>query len=128
MSRYYCADGRRIPEGHEPEECPPCLRAMRDGIRKEYEANVNVDLLARLREMDRRIQSQRHELARLSQRVAGAPSPVSAWDAFTAWAMPGLDRWDRRFAGVCFRSGWQAARRALVLPDDTAGQSESVAK
>lgn len=118
--QYYCADGRRIPEGHDCEECPPCLRAQRDGIRREYDANVNVDLVARLREMDRRVAQQRRELARLNLKVAKPSSPVSAGNAFAAWVMPDLDRWDRRFASVVFRAGWQAARRALSMQDDHA--------
>lgn len=116
-SSCYCADGRHIPAGHEPEDCAPCLRAMRDGIRREYEANVNVDLLGRLREMDRRIDQQRRELARLNAIVAGPRSPETAAGAFEAWCMP-LERSDRRFASVVFRAGWQAARRALRLVDD----------
>ncbi len=118
MGVYICADGRRIPEGHDPEDCPPCLRAMRDGIRKEYEANVNVDLVGRLREMDRRVHAQRRELDRLSFKVSG-PAASSASAAFDAWCMP-LERTDRRFASVVFRAGWQAARRAISMPDDKA--------
>ncbi len=40
--RYYCADGRRIAEGHDTEQCPPCLRAQRDGIMREHEARCTV--------------------------------------------------------------------------------------
>lgn len=128
MGAYYCADGRHIPEGHDPEECPPCLRAMRDGIRREYGANVNVDLVARLREMDGRIRNQRFELARLNIIVSGPRASTWTGPAFDAWCMPNLERWDRRFAAVAFRAGWQAARRALLLPDDSAAQPEGVAK
>jgi hypothetical protein len=125
MGRYYCADGRHIPEGHEPEECAPCLRAMRDGIRREHEETVNVDLLARLREMDRRIRNQREELAALNAKIVNAPrSPVSAAAAFDAWCMP-LERWDRRFAAVAFRAGWLAARRAMFMRDDRATPNRS---
>jgi hypothetical protein len=123
--RYYCADGRRIPEGHDTEECPPCLRAQRDGIRREYEANVNVDLVARLREMDRRVHSQRSELARMSLKAQG-PVLRGAWEAFDAWCMPDLDRSERRFASLVFRAGWQAARRAFSLPDDRASPAPRV--
>jgi hypothetical protein len=128
MSVYYCADGRRLAEGHDPEECPPCLRAQRDGIRREYEANVNVDLLTRLREMDVRIRQQRRELARLNERTAGPPCPAWAAQAFDAWVMPNLERWDRRFASVCFRSGWLAARRALSMSDDRSTPSSGVSR
>ncbi len=113
-----CADGRQFPEGHDIEECPPCLRAMRDGIRKEYEANVNIDLVKRLREMDRRIHQQRKELADLNARMKGPQAVPFARNAFDQWCMP-LDRMDRRFASVCFRAGWQAARRAMRLPEDS---------
>lgn len=125
MGAYYCADGRRIPEGHDQEQCAPCLRAMRDGIRKEYEANINVDLVARLREMDRRINQQRRELARLELKVSGPPA-MSASAAFDAWCMP-LERMDRRFASVVFRAGWQAARRAISMRDDRATPSSGPA-
>lgn len=118
MGRYYCADGRHIPEGHDTEECPPCLRAMRDGIRREHEETVNVDLLARLREMDRRVQSQRRELARLNAKLSGPRSPVDPEAAFEAWCMPTLGRWDRRLASVAFRAGWQAAKRAISVPNE----------
>ncbi len=110
--RYSCADGRHIPDGHDTDQCPPCLRAQRDGIRKEYEANVNVNIVARLREMDRHICSQRVELARLNAKVAGPPSTTDPWDAFAAWVDPSLERWDRR-ASLIFRAGWSAARAAL---------------
>lgn len=116
--RYYCADGRHIPEGHDTEECPPCLRAQRDGIRKEYAANVNVDLVARLRELDQRIFCQRRELARFNERLDGPPTPQKAREAFEAWCTS-VDRRERHFASVCFRSGWQAARRALSLPEES---------
>ena len=116
MQRYFCADGRRIPEGHDCDECPACLRAQRDGIRKEYEANVNIDLVARLREMERRVACQRRELARLQ--APAPPTPVKESQAFDAWCAPALERWDRRFAAVCFRSGWQAARRAMTQGAD----------
>lgn len=121
--RYYCADGRHIPEGHDQEVCPPCLRARLIGLQREYEANVNVDLVARLREMDHRVARQRDELSRLQ--TPRPPSPVSADRAFDAWCMPTLERWDRRLAAVAFRAGWQAARRALSLPDDRASEPES---
>lgn len=124
MSRYLCASGQHFPMGHDPEECVACLRAMRDGIRQEYRANVNVDLVARLREMDRRIHQQREELAKLNAKVSGTPSRVNSAQAFDAWCMP-LDRTDRRFAAVAFRAGWLAARRALWQDDDHATESRS---
>ena len=118
MGVYYCADGRRIPEGHDPEACPPCLRAMRDGIRREYHENVNVHLVERLREMDQRVHKQREELARLNECVTKQASPVTARDAFIAWVSPALDRGERRLASCAFRAGWAAARRAISLPDE----------
>lgn len=124
MGRYYCADGRHLPEGHDTEECPACLRAQRDGIRAEYEANVNVDLVARLREMDERIRLQRKELATLNAKVVGPPAIPTAYNAFEQWCMP-LDRSDRRFAAVAFRAGWQAARRSMALPEDSATEKRS---
>lgn len=113
--RYFCADGRHIPEGHDAEECPPCLRAQRDGIRREYEANVRVDLVGRLREMDRRIRAQRDELARLNAQVARPPSPMRVADAYDAWEHIDLSRAEGRLAYCAFRAGWAAARRALSL-------------
>jgi hypothetical protein len=119
MGRYHCAGGAYYPMGHDMEECPPCLRAMRDGIRQEYQANVNVDLVKRLREQDQRINQQRKELAKLNQKVSGTPSQMNSAQAFDAWCMP-LDRTDRRFAAVSFRAGWVAARRAIRAADDHA--------
>lgn len=127
MSVYYCADGRRIPEGHDPEQCAPCLRAMRDGIKREYHENVNVHLVERLREMDRRVAKQRDELARLNAQVTRTPSPVTPWDAFTTWVAPALERGDRRLASCAFRAGWAAARRAISLPDETTAEDGSKA-
>jgi hypothetical protein len=72
------------------------------------------------RDLEFRVRQQRKELARLNERVAGRRSPVDSMQAFLAWVMPDLERWDRRFAAVCFRAGWQAARRALSMPDDKA--------
>jgi hypothetical protein len=128
MGVYYCADGRRIPEGHDPEQCPPCLRAMRDGIKREYHENVNVDLVQRLREMDERVHKQRDELARLNAQVTRPPSPMSAWDAFRAWVAPALERGDRRLASCAYRAGWAAARRAISMPDDEASPDGGPAK
>lgn len=124
MGRYYCADGRHLPEGHDPEECPPCLRAQRNGIKKAYETDINVDLVDQNRRLAQRIRDQRRELERLNAKVAGPPSPQTAWEALEAWCTS-RDRSERRFASVCFRAGWQAARRALSLSEDSASPNES---
>jgi hypothetical protein len=123
--RYHCADGRTIREGHDTDDCVACLKANRDAWKREYETHVNVDLVGRLREMDRRIGQQRRELARLNAKCTGPRAATSASQAFDAWFMPNLERWDMRFASVVFRAGWQSARRALHLPEDTATHTTS---
>lgn len=123
MARYNCADGRYIPEGHDMEECPVCLRAQRDDIRQEYRANVNVDLVARLKELERRICQQRKELAELNAKMVGPPAYPTANEAFSRWCMASLDRRERRFAAVSFMSGWQAARRAIGMPESSAAEA-----
>jgi hypothetical protein len=69
MTAYICGASGQPVEGHNPDECVPCLRRMRDYWKQE----AGSDLHARLRDMDRRIREQRRELARLNEQ-AGADS------------------------------------------------------
>lgn len=114
MGAYFCSDGTHFPKGgHDMDNCVVCLRTNRDAWRRKYAEDINVDLVERMRQMDRRISRQRVEIAKLT--TSNPSTPVKINDAYRSWEIPGLlkDRHSQRLAWIAFESGWKAARRAI---------------